>query len=566
MSGERGGAALICAALGDSGIQTVFGVPGTQTVAFYEALRSSALRAVTPTHELSAVFMAQGYFRASSRLAAVSVIPGPGFAFTLAALAEARLDSAAVLLLTGTPPTCAMGRRRSQAIDQSAMAAPVVKGTFNLHEPSQAADVIRAASALACTGEPGPVLVQVAPEVYRMSAADAAATAPPSAPEPIEEEALREAARFCARAGRVVIYAGQGAVDCAAQLALTAARLRAAVATTPSGRGLLPETDRRLMPLDATGDVAAFNAVLAASDAVLVLGAALSETGTFGFSLQFPADRLVRVDASAAVLASPPSARFLVRASCADFLRVLEEELAKPEMGAQGYSPEQLQQMRAEFVDRRSGGPSDARIGGGSAHGFFTALREAIPADGCLVLDSGMHQLLARRHFRALAPRGLIFPTDFQSMAFALPAAIGAKLAQPHRAVVALLGDGGFAMSGQELRTAAQMQLTLPVIVFADGVLGLIRLDQLLAHGHAYATELAPIDYAAFAEALGCRHAMVDVGSIGPAVQAALARTGPTLIVVGVDDSPRLLRLRRRHAIKRAAAAVLGERLLRFLR
>ncbi len=121
MSAVYTGAEAICAALSEAGVDTLFGVPGTQTVAFYEALRRSRIRTVTATNELAATFMAQGYFRASGRVAAISAIPGPGFAFALAALAEAKADSAGLLLLVGQPPACPHGRRRSQAVDQAAI-------------------------------------------------------------------------------------------------------------------------------------------------------------------------------------------------------------------------------------------------------------------------------------------------------------------------------------------------------------------------------------------------------------------------------------------------------------
>lgn len=569
MSAASDGADAICSALSEAGVDTLFGVPGTQTVTLYEALRRSRIRAVTATHELAATFMAQGYFRASGGLAAVSAIPGPGFAFALAALPEASLDSAALVLLVGQPPVCPMGRRRSQAVDQVAMAGPVVKAVLQIDQPNRARRVLLEACGLAAGGEPGPVLVQVAPHVYREAASASEPGARPDDPAPdAAPDTLRAAAEFCATAERVLIYAGQGAADAADELERVVGRLGAVVATTPSGRGVLREDSGRVLPLDLTGDVAALNSVAAQCDAIVVLGAALSETGSFGFELDFPPQRLVRVDVSPAVLSTPPPARFCVQSSCRDFLTAVLAVLAQGDGGAagRGFDADAAHALRARFRDRRAGGPSDAHIGGGSARQFFAALRRAVPADGCLVLDSGMHQLLARRHYLALAPRSLLFPTDFQSMAFGLPASIGAKVAQPERAVVALIGDGGFAMSGLELLTAVKLGLSLPVIVFDDRALGLIRMDQVLSFGRAHATELAPVDYAAMAQALGCAYASASSSDIEMQVRAAFARPGPTLIVVPVGDAPALRRAKNRHAIHRTVKAVFGERLVAALR
>ncbi|MGE0581055.1 MAG: thiamine pyrophosphate-binding protein [Steroidobacteraceae bacterium] len=559
MSPVLNGADAICAALKAAGVDTVFGLPGTQTVAFYEALRRAGIPTVSATHEMAATFMAQACFRASGRLAAVSTIPGPGFAFTLAALAEAKLDSAALVLLTGSPPACSEGRRRSQAIDQATMAGPVVKEIFDVVGAGQVGEVVSRACRVALSGEPGPVLVHFAAGVYGELFEEQ--RAPVEATQPVrsgDAAALAEAARFVAAADRVLIYAGQGASGVASELARAVEALGAVVATTPSGRGVVAEDAARLLPLDATGDLAGLNSVAAGCDAILVLGAGLAENGTVGFGLDFPANKLVRVDTSADVLAQPPSARWSVVADAGDFLAAVLDAVAAEGRTARGLDDSAARAMRSRLTDRRTGGPSDARIGGGDARDFFAALRRAIPADGCLVLDSGMHQLLARRHYVVQAPRGLLFPGDFQSMAFGLPAAIGAKLAQPDRAVVALIGDGGFRMTGLELGTAVRLGLPLPVIVFDDGVLGLIRLDQLLAHGRAHATELGGFDYEAMADAVGCAHARAGVGEIEGEVVAALGRRTPTLIVVPVGDAPALTRARTRLRLSQMAKALLG--------
>ncbi|MCX7901121.1 MAG: thiamine pyrophosphate-binding protein [Burkholderiaceae bacterium] len=567
MSAALNGAEALCAALVEAGIEAVFGVPGTQTVPFYEALRRSGLRTITATQELAACFMAQGYFRASGRLAAVSTIPGPGFSFALAAVPEAYLDGAGLVLLTGAPPLCPRGRRRSQAIDQAAMARPVIKAVIDATSAACIKDAVRRACRLARHGEPGPVLLQVATGALTESmSCDMPAPDAEVAEQSYETKIDDAAVKFCAAAKRPFFYVGQGALDAVVELRRAVEALGAVVATTPSGRGALPEDDERVLPLDATGDVDAVNGIIAACDVVVVLGAALSEAGTLDFRLKLPPERLVRVDVSTAVLALPPQARYSVQSTSRAFLQALLAQLHKDGSAPRGFNRAQAQQLRARLQDRRCGGPSDARIGGGTAKEFFTALRRAIPVDGCLVVDSGMHQLLARRHFIVLQPRSLLFPTDFQSMAFALPAAIGVKLARPQAPVVALLGDGGFAISGMELRTAVAHRLALPVIVLADGALGLIRLEQLLTHGHAYATELSPFDYAAMADAVGCAYAHATGADIETHVRAAFDRSSPTLIAVAVGDAPALRHALQRRRLHRMLRAMLGERLLQTAR
>ncbi|MGB3268841.1 MAG: thiamine pyrophosphate-binding protein, partial [Rhodanobacter sp.] len=161
MSGSAvSGAELVCATLEQVGVDCVFGLPGTQTVGLYEALRRSPLRSIVATHELSAAMMANGYYRASGRIAAVLTIPGPGFTWALTGLAEAALDSAALLHLTMQPARSPGRQFQLQALDQASVAAPLSKARFAIDHAADIPAALAAAHAQAGAGEPGPVLVQ----------------------------------------------------------------------------------------------------------------------------------------------------------------------------------------------------------------------------------------------------------------------------------------------------------------------------------------------------------------------------------------------------------------------
>jgi acetolactate synthase-1/2/3 large subunit len=196
---------------------------------------------------------------------------------------------------------------------------------------------------------------------------------------------------------------------------------------------------------------------------------------------------------------------------------------------------------------------------------FFAALRAALPRDAILTLDSGQHQMLARRHYRVLAPRALIAPSDFQSMGFGLPAALGAAVAAPERRVVALIGDGGFAMSGLELLTAVRERLPLTVVVFNDGALGLIRDQQHREFGRAHGTALHAPDYAGLAAALGAGYALVD-GDAEATLRAALAAAEPVLVEVRLGASARQREVRAKGLARAVTRRALGPRLLQVLK
>jgi len=200
-----------------------------------------------------------------------------------------------------------------------------------------------------------------------------------------------------------------------------------------------------------------------------------------------------------------------------------------------------------------------------NAGAFFTALRRILPRNGIVVTDSGLHQGLVRRHFDVLAPRGLIIPSDLQSMGFGLPAAIGAKLAAPERPVVVVLGDGGFAMSGMELLTAVREKIPLTVIVFNDGRLNLIRLQQFSNFGRSESVDLMNPDFRAFATAVGAQYACVD-GNAERVLRNSVNSALVTLVEVKVGDSPAIHLMRTKGLVRETARGALGPGVVRWIK
>jgi acetolactate synthase-1/2/3 large subunit len=546
----RSGAELICDALQRAGVDCVLGLPGTQNVPLYEALRTSNLRTVVATHELSAAMMANGYFRASGRTAALVTIPGPGFTWALTGLAEATLDSAAVLHLVGSPATTPGVRFQLQALDQAALARPLVKAMHQVANAQDVAGVLATAHAQALAGEPGPVLVEIAQALLeaRVPTSRVLPDSRPSENRPSEHLTslagrvdVDAAIHALASAGRCVIFAGQGSHAAAPLLVQLAETLSAAVVTTTSGRGVIAEDHPLSLGFELGGNGAAtLNALIDASDLVLAIGCKFSHNGSHGFRLRISADKLIHVDASADVLGANYPARLAICADAGAFLASVLAQLDQHAPRAPGFSPDEIAKVREQG---RAEGARDLlvepRIHGtasGKPEAFFAALRRAMPRASCLVTDSGRHQVLARRHFRVLHPRGLITPTNLQSMGFGIGAAIGACLADPARPVVALIGDGGLAMSGLELLTAVRERLRLTVIVFVDGGYGLIRAQQFAASGHSHGTQLAGPDCAALAAAVGATHVRVH-GDAEAVLAAALASPGVTVVEVAVGDT-----------------------------
>jgi acetolactate synthase-1/2/3 large subunit len=377
----------------------------------------------------------------------------------------------------------------------------------------------------------------------------------------------RQVAARLLRARRPIILAGQGAMGGAGGLRRLAEALCCPVATTLSGRGVLPEDHPLSLSVDMGGyGLTVLNEALDSADLVLVLGCKLTHNGTGGFQLRLDPKRCLRVDASPEVIgATLQDAESLL----GDVQRVLEALLqhhGDSLAPCAGWSAGEVAQLRARA---RSGaeGP-EPRIAGlhpSTPAAFFEDVRAAIPRDTVVVTDSGLHQTLVRRYWKVLAPRGLITPSDFQSMGFGIPAALGARLGGGNRPVVAIAGDGGFHMAGLELLTAVRDRIPVTVIVFNDGYLGTIRLQQLAEFGHAHGVRLATPDYAGFAAAIGADYSLAGAEP-GSVVARAVASNRVTLIEVRLGDSWGIHAARGRALFTGTARRVIPSRIRRWLR
>jgi acetolactate synthase I/II/III large subunit len=551
------------------GAEFVFGLPGSQTIEAFQPLKRSGIRTIVPTHEMAAAFMANGYARATGRPGIVTTIPGPGFTYALTGLAEAWLDSVPLLHVVPAARSIEGREFALQAIDQPAMAGAVVKRLLRAGSPGAIAAAAVEGYRLATAGEPGPVMVEALEEDFGQELTGASPI--PAAPAaPVLPEALAaEIAAAISRSARVVLYLGAGALGAAREVRMLADATGAAIATTTSGRGVVSEDDLRVVVRDpGMQDIAALATLVMRADVVVAVGCKFSHNGAAGFRLELPRDKLVTINAAGPSSNYP--AKWHATADAADSIARILPRLA-PRAAGIGWKDEELAVLRETALrfesDARlepkhetSGEPSSALVGG---------LRSALPDDAIVVTDSGYHQMSVRRHYSVRSPRGLMVPTNFQSMGYALPAAIGAALGAPSRQVVAVVGDGGMLMSGLELSTAVREEVALTVVVFNDGAYRLIRNPQLAAYGESHGTDIEGPDLEALAAATGAEYRLVGADGI----EAAIARNGRDespvrLVEVPLVDSAGTKSLRRRgrlRAVARRLLPVRGRTLLRRL-
>lgn len=549
---EGTGAEAVARVLAKLGVPVIFGVPGTQSMDLLEATRVHGLRLIVPTHELAAAFMAQGYARTNGTVGVLFLIPGPGVAYSVAAIAEARHDSAALLVITTAPRRIPGTHFGLQDIDQLSLLRGITKAFLNVTDRQQLAARVAEAYSLAGSGEPGPVVVEIAPELLLERAAydDLAWIATTHLDcESVDTGKLTNLVEELGNVRRPLLFLGQGASDGAKSARGIAERLGCPVVTTCSGRGIMSEAHPLVLVFDrGRGGPELLNELLERADLVLAVGCKWTHNGSSGYQMHIPSSKLIRVDASPEVVAGNYPAVMAFVADGAKLLEQLDAALCASGVDISGWTSAELGAVRARLAEqKRIIATEDPRIGGVfgcHVEQFFRELQDVLPDDTRLVTDSGFHQFLARTYFTVQAPRGLLAPIDFQSMGFGLPAAIGAKIASPSSETVAVIGDGGFLMSGMEILTAIREGIDLTIAVFVDGHYGLIRSHQVGRYGRATGDQVLLPDLAIFAAAVGARHHRFEPGQV-EALRGFFGQKGVRLLEVPLGDS----------AVVRAAAA-----------
>jgi acetolactate synthase I/II/III large subunit len=535
------GAELVVRALEDEGITHAFGIPGTHNIELYDTLGPSSVEPVLVTDEQSAGFMADGYWRASGRMACVNIVPGAGLTHALSGIAEAYMDGVPMLVLgCGIRQDVRMAYQLHD-IDQLAMAAPVTKGAFRPMTGEEVYPTIRRACALARAGTPGPVMVEVPVNLYLTSHAvpdssfvAAAPLPPPLAPEP---ELARAAAWLTADGARPLVYVGLGAAGAGADLVALAERLGAPVATTIQGKGVFPES-HPLFLWNGFGNSAPpfVREIAGRCNRILAVGCRFSEVGTGGYGLTLPGPML-HVDINPDVLGRNFPAAIAIASDAAAFVKGVLDAIGRGprEIGAlaarisAGHAAVREQWEKATSADRVT------------PFLLLSRLHEVLGPDTVFTTDSGNGTFLAMEMLRLERPGQFLAPVDYSCMGYAVPAAIGARLAGPDRPVVALAGDGAFLMTGLEALTAAALRLPVAIVVLRDRELAQIAQFQETAFNRAVASALPDYDLQGLARGMGVECLFLPDDSrldqVLDRVRAVLVEGRPVIVDAAVDYS-----------------------------
>jgi acetolactate synthase I/II/III large subunit len=523
------GEALI-AGLAERGVGTIFGIPGVHTLELYRGLTTSAIRHVTPRHEQGAGFMADGFARVSGRPGVCLVISGPGVTNVLTPIAQARQDARPLLVLSASVSRDERGRGRGvihDLPDQAALTRAVTRLTVSIDEPGQLAAALDAAWAVleGQQGPPGPVHLQVPVDVLRLAAEPTPRAARPSSSAELPPaEAIERASALLAGAERPAVILGGGARNAGPAALALARRLGAPVGLTINGKGAVPASDPLCVPSRMT--VAPFDRLFLEADVLLAVGTQLSDLDWWALGGPFaPAGSIIRVDLDAAVLdANAPATVGLVgdaEAVIAALSSGLPATCAGP--GAA------VAAARVAAAAAATSWPDEV-----AAHlPLVRALDAVLPADRIVAVDSTQPGYAANHALDVELPGSWLMPIGYGCLGTALPMAIGACLAAPERAVLALAGDGGVLFTLPELAAARDLGLSLPLVVWNNAGYGEIRDAMRAADMSVLGTDASAVDLPRVAEGFGCIGARAEsLDHVQELVSTALAAPVPTLIEV----------------------------------
>ncbi|AHG63843.1 thiamine pyrophosphate-dependent enzyme [Advenella mimigardefordensis] len=554
-----GGQALVSNLINKQ-VEDLFMIPGIQLDWAVDALRqrSDAVRLYIPRHEQTTTYMADGYYRATGKVGAAMVVPGPGALNAGAGLATAYASNSKVLFITGQIHSSGIGKGCGllhEIKDQTGFVRGLTKWNHLVSSAQDIAPSVDQAFHQLQSGRPRPVGLEIPHDFLseRLSGQFESDTAPLPLQSTCLEESfvseLDQAAQLIDQARFPVIYVGGGIISSNAteELAVLANKIHAPVVMSDNGRGAL--SDRHPLAMNAL----AGRAVFQHADVVLVIGSRFVDALTP--TLSWPAGRIrfIHINIDADDLGSPRTPEIAIAADAALVLPILCERVTSRMV----ISAEKAQDVKAwaqRQIDQIEPQAS-----------YIRALRQAIPEDGIFVNELTQVGYLARIAYPVYESRSYIGPGYQGTLGYGFPVALGAAVGAKGRRVVSITGDGGFGWNLQELATAQRYKLPITLIVFNDGHYGNVRAIQKREFGAEVAVDLANPDFGLLARAFGVAFESVDTPeALSGAVRQANSHDGPVMIEVkiGVVPSPwHLLRLQPMKGMTGPAAPVnpLGE-------
>jgi acetolactate synthase I/II/III large subunit len=535
------------------------GIPGHGIVAMLDSFITvqDQIKILQVRHEQSAVHLADGYYRVSGKPLAVFTSIGPGALNTAVGLGASYVDSTAVLVVSGEAHTYMEGRgvlqelERKHPADIPSALEPLVKASYRPRSQQALHDDLNSAFEQMTTGRPGPAFISLPMDVQAESSdvpiAEVTSVSEPATPSETALKAIADAATLLANAERPVIVAGGGVTLAKAEPALLelAERTGAAVVTTLQGKGCFPEDHQLYGWHLGTKGTSVGNALTTKADVILAVGTRFTDQVTSSFrantTISSNSTKLIQIDIDARELGKNYALETSIESDAKVALEAIYSELAEREYSSDYSSTtyySEIQRLRATWLDETAELRESEAVPP-TVPRFYKELREVLDRDAIVVTSSG-HAQACVLEFPFYEPRTNLTSGGFSTMGWAYPAALGAKLAAPEKQVVAVIGDGDFMMTMQEMATAKQYGINVVVVLLNNYGWYSIRDLQMAEFGEdrAIATDWSDTnspDFVAIAKGFGLYSESVDQpNDIQAAVNRALEHDGPSLVEVKV--------------------------------
>ena len=540
------------------GVEVIFGLTGHTVIAMLDAIGRSSIRYVSTRHEQVAAHAADGYARASGKPGVLLTHLGPGLTNAATGVANAALDSIPLVVIAGDVQSYFHGRHPHQEInlhqdaDQFQIYRPFCKRVYRVDNAGDLPRVIERAFHLAQAGRPGPVLVDVPMDVFSASLpVDAFSKMPAEIARPaIDEVTAERIIEALAAAERPVLYAGGGVLSAraAAELMELAEALEVPVAHSLMGKGVAREDHPLLLGMTGFWGTPIANEKCRTADLILAIGTRLAEANSSSwdprFTFAIPPTRLFHIDADVAEIGR----NFPTELGVVADAKLALAALAKV---AQGTAHRSRGSLRAEIATgRRAFAANWADQYSSNQYPMrperiLSEVRKAVPEDGYIVTDVGWNKNGVGQQFPITVPGTFITPSGLATMGFGPAAALGVKLAQPDRAVVALIGDGAFGSNPSVVATAMEAGLGVIWLVMDNAAFGTIAGLTNMHYGWEFGCLFESdgaryrTDFAQIAKGYGADGVFIrSADELGPALTAALASGRPTVIQAPMENAP----------------------------
>ncbi|MCP2731256.1 acetolactate synthase large subunit [Limnofasciculus baicalensis] len=529
--GDINTAELLVRCLENEGVEYVFGLPGEENLHVLQALKYSSIKFITTRHEQGAAFMADVYGRLTGKAGVCLSTLGPGATNLMTGVADANLDGAPLVAITGQVGTDRMHIESHQYLDLVAMFDPVTKWNAQIVRPSITPELVRRAFKIAQSEKPGAVHIDVPENIAAM----------PVTGEPLNKDArektyasfrsIGKAAVAISKAKNPLILVGNGAIRANASEMLTefATRLNIPVVNSFMGKGMIPYTHPLSLWTVGLQQRDRVSCAFDEADLIIAIGYDLIEYSPKKWNPEGKIP-IIHIGAITAEIDSSYIPLVEVVGDISDSLAEIMKQgdrAGKPTP----HAAELRTDIRAdyEYYANDDGFPIKPQK-------LIYDLRQVMGAEDIVISDVGAHKMWMARHYHCDRPNTCIISNGFAAMGIALPGAIAAKLVYPDRNIVAVTGDGGFMMNCQELETALRVGTPFVTLIFNDGGYGLIEWKQQNQFGESAFVHFTNPDFVKFAESMGLKGYRINsVAELIPTLKEAMAQDVPTVIDCPVD-------------------------------